>query len=230
MMTHPYRGASDVDPAAHEGGNRCLFCRTKRALARIPWRTVVVSGAVLVLTAVNATSAAVAHASLHDARKALAAATALDAARSTLHPRHPAPPAPPPPAPRLQPAPVQPQCGADWWTVGGIDRISETEFAVDRRVVNRALEQSAELMGHTRILPVRQNGNVTGVRILGVEPDSLLGRLGIQNGDALQSVNGLDITRPENALEAYGRLRTVSDVTVRLQRRGAPLSIRYHLT
>jgi general secretion pathway protein C len=81
-----------------------------------------------------------------------------------------------------------------------------------------------------RIVPETDgHGNVTGIRLLGIRPDTLMGALGFENGDALQTVNGFDMTRPERALEAYSKLRCEPELRVGLTRRGRPVVLEYHI-
>ena len=111
----------------------------------------------------------------------------------------------------------------------GIQRISATEFNIDRGVVDKILENQAELMKTARIVPEQENGKVVGIRLFGVRPDTLLGALGIQNGDRLQSINGFDMTSPEKALEAYARLRTADHMTVQINRKGSNMNLDYNI-
>lgn len=108
-----------------------------------------------------------------------------------------------------------------------IQRISATEFHVDRQVVDRVLENQAELMRSARIVPEQENGKVVGIRLFGIRPDTLLGALGMENGDRLQTINGFDMTSPEKALEAYARLRTADRLTVQINRRGQNINLDY---
>jgi general secretion pathway protein C len=111
----------------------------------------------------------------------------------------------------------------------GIQRISATEFKIDRGVVDKILENQAELMRQARIVPEQENGKMVGIRLFGVRPDTLLGALGMENGDRLQTINGFDMTSPEKALEAYARLRTADTLTVQVNRRGANTNLDYHI-
>ncbi|MBN1612265.1 MAG: general secretion pathway protein GspC [Polyangiaceae bacterium] len=110
-----------------------------------------------------------------------------------------------------------------------IQKVSDTEFNVDRGVVDKILENQAELMRSARIVPEQQDGKVVGIRMFGVRPDTLLGTLGFQNGDRLESINGFNMASPEKALEAYARLRTASALNVKISRRGQPMAIDYHI-
>ena len=50
-------------------------------------------------------------------------------------------------------------------------------------MVDKILENQAELMRQARIVPEQENGKVTGIRLFGVRADTLLGTLGMENGD-----------------------------------------------
>lgn len=110
-----------------------------------------------------------------------------------------------------------------------IQKISDTEYNIDRSVVDRILENQTELMRSARIVPEQKDGKVVGVRLFGIRPDTLLGTLGLQNGDRLESINGFNMASPEKALEAYARLRTASALNVKVNRRGSPVSVDYHI-
>ena len=111
----------------------------------------------------------------------------------------------------------------------GIQKISDTEFHIDRAVVDKILENQAELMRTARIVPEQKDGKVVGIRLFGIRPDTLLGTLGLQNGDRLEAINGFDMASPEKALEAYARLRTADALAVKVTRRGAPVTIDFKI-
>jgi general secretion pathway protein C len=110
-----------------------------------------------------------------------------------------------------------------------IQKVSETEFNVDRSVIDNVLENQATLMRSARIVPEQKDGKTVGIRLFGIRQDTLLGTLGMQNGDRLEKINGFDMASPEKALEAYARLRTATSLTVQLTRRGKPLTIEYRI-
>jgi general secretion pathway protein C len=110
-----------------------------------------------------------------------------------------------------------------------IQKVSETEFNVDRSVIDSVLENQAQLMRSARIVPEQKDGKTVGIRLFGIRQDTLLGTLGMQNGDRLEKINGFDMASPEKALEAYARLRTATSLTVQVTRRGKPLTIEYRI-
>lgn len=111
----------------------------------------------------------------------------------------------------------------------GITRAGANEFIVRRSLIDRILENQAELMRSTRIVPHTEGGRTTGVQMFGIRGNSLLGRLGMQNGDILNRINGLEIASPDRALEAYSRLRTSDHITVSVTRNGQPVNIDFNI-
>lgn len=110
-----------------------------------------------------------------------------------------------------------------------IHKVSETEFNVERSVVDQILENQAELMRSARIVPEKEGDKTVGIRLFGVRPDSLLGTLGLENGDRLQSINGFEMADPQKALEAYARLRSADRLSVSVQRKGKPMTIDFNI-
>ncbi len=106
-----------------------------------------------------------------------------------------------------------------------IKKISETEYEVDRSAVDKILADQAQLMRSARIVPEQKDGKTIGIRLFGVRPETLLGTLGIKNGDRLETINDFDMGSPEKALEAYARLRTAESLKLQVNRRGQPTTI-----
>lgn len=125
--------------------------------------------------------------------------------------------APPPPKPPTggppKPGALPPEIAA------GIQKTGERSFTVQRAALDAILAKQAELFGRLRIAPTKE-----GLRLIGVRPDSLLGTIGIQNGDHLQKINGFDIADPHAALEAYSKLMSASNLVISASRGGQPLN------
>ncbi|MGC4089791.1 MAG: type II secretion system protein GspC [Polyangiaceae bacterium] len=138
-------------------------------------------------------------------------------------------PAAAPAAPTPEAHPPQGPGGVPADIASKIQKVSDTEFNVDRQVVDKILENQAELMKSARIVPESKDGKVVGIRLFGIRPDTLLGTLGMQNGDRLEAINGFNMGSPDKALEAYARLRTASNLTVNINRRGTPTTINFNI-
>ena len=72
-------------------------------------------------------------------------------------------------------------------------------------------------------------GGTVPVTLFGIRPDTLLGVIGMENGDRLEKINGFDMGSPETALEAYARLRTADHLTVTVNRRGQTQNLDFNI-
>lgn len=111
----------------------------------------------------------------------------------------------------------------------GITRDGPNQFSLRRSTVDRILENQAELMRTTRVMPHTEGGRIVGLTMFGVRSNNLLGRIGLQNADVLTRINGLEIASPDKALEAYARLRTADRLTVSVLRNGQPVNIDFNI-
>lgn len=221
-MNHPYR---ETDSLLTECANArtCWACERRAALARAGQATRWLWTVTFLI--VQFACATIAFACVRFGASMAAAANLLERdALAMVASRSATPP------PAVTPLVAQPPPASPAWPVAlGVLKVSETEFLVDRRVVDRALESQADLTRMVRIVPESDGGKVVGIRLFGVRPGTLLYLIGFQNGDRLESVNGLDVGTPEHALEAYARFRTAPDISVVLNRRGSPTRLDYHL-
>jgi general secretion pathway protein C len=106
-----------------------------------------------------------------------------------------------------------------------IRKTGENSFDVDRSAISTIMEKQGDLMRGVRILPQKDGDKTVGLRVSGIKPTSLLGTLGIQNGDQLKGINGMDISDPQKALEAYARLQMADKISVSVVRGGKPMTI-----
>ena len=134
-----------------------------------------------------------------------------------------------PTAPTAMPAPGSRKSKVPPEIADKIHKVSETEFNVERSAIDAILENQAELMRSARIVPEKEGDKMVGIRLFGIRSDSLLGTLGMENGDRLSSINGFEMTDPQKALEAYSKLRTSDHLTVAINRRGKPMNIDFNI-
>jgi general secretion pathway protein C len=108
-----------------------------------------------------------------------------------------------------------------------IVRTSDHAFTIDRELVRRTLADPSALTGLGRALVHEENGRAVGVKLYGIRRNSILGQLGIQNGDMVRTVNGRAVTSLESAIDAYAQLRNEDRITIELDRRGSSVTIEY---
>jgi general secretion pathway protein C len=130
--------------------------------------------------------------------------------------------------PDTQPAKKEAPKNLDPAIARGIHRTSATQFEIDRGVLDKILENQAELM-KVRVVPEQDKGAPIGIRLFGIKEDSLFGAIGLENGDRIESLNGLELNSPAQALEAYARLRVAEHLRVQINRKGAEMQIDYDI-
>jgi general secretion pathway protein C len=121
---------------------------------------------------------------------------------------------PPRPSRRGMPSELQKQIES------GIEVVSANERNVDRGLVDSLIENSSSLMSQARVLPYERDGVVQGFKLYGIRRDSLLGKLGLRNGDIVNEIGGVEMTSPDRALSAYTKLRNANHLTLTFTRRG----------
>jgi general secretion pathway protein C len=144
-----------------------------------------------------------------------------------------APPPPPPaaaaPAGEEKPPPPPKSAISEEELNAGITQVSDTNYSVSRALLDKVLSAQSELMRAARVIPYEENGRVVGVKVYGIRRAALLGKLGIQNGDVLRTINGFDLSSPDSALEAYTKLRQMDQFSIAMIRRGQPRTMEYQV-
>jgi len=110
-----------------------------------------------------------------------------------------------------------------------ITDVSETEKNIDRSLIDYVLQNKGSLMQSGRVLPNIENEEVKGFKVFGIRKTSLWGKLGIQNGDIINSVNGIEFKGPESAMDAFDKLQNAGHITVNITRRGKSMNLDYNI-
>lgn len=100
---------------------------------------------------------------------------------------------------------------------------------IDRREVELAMSDLPKLMTQARAVPHMVNGAVNGFRIDYMAPASFYEKIGVQTGDILQRVNGVDIRDPGTMLNLLQQLKNERVVKLDLVRNNHPSTVTYEL-
>ena len=100
---------------------------------------------------------------------------------------------------------------------------------IDRREVELAMNDLPKLMTQARAVPHMVNGAVNGFRIDYMAPASFYERIGVQTGDILQRVNGVDIRDPGTMLNLLQQLKNERIVKLDMVRNNQPSTVTYEL-
>ncbi len=100
----------------------------------------------------------------------------------------------------------------------------EREFSradVERRIA----AETPRLLAETALIPVSEDGQVTGFTLSRLPENSLLTDLGLQAGDVLTEINGSAVDSMATLLALYARLRNESEIRATILRGGSALPL-----
>jgi general secretion pathway protein C len=111
----------------------------------------------------------------------------------------------------------------------GIKKTGEHTYEIQRGTLESVLGNMSLLSRSARIVPEIRDGKAAGFRLYSVRPDGPFAKIGMQNGDVISSINGLEITSPEKALEVYAKLKSASHLSLGLERNGQRITKDYSI-
>src|SRR5574337_722791 len=100
---------------------------------------------------------------------------------------------------------------------------------IDRREVDQAMSDLPKLLSQARAAPQMVNGAITGFRLDYIAPSSFYEKIGVQAGDVLQRVNGVDIRDPSTMLNLLQQLKNEQIVKLDVLRNNQRSTITYEL-
>ncbi len=111
----------------------------------------------------------------------------------------------------------------------GIKKIDESNYEIDKSLVEKVLLNPMAVAKGARVVPSMKNGKPDGFKLYAIRPTSAFAKLGLTNGDTLQSINGFELTSADKALEVYTKLREATSLEVEVTRRGKPVTLKYSI-
>jgi len=111
----------------------------------------------------------------------------------------------------------------------GVKKIDDSNYEIDKSLVDKVLANPMGVAKGARVVPSVKNGKPDGFKLYAIRPNSVYAKLGLANGDTLQSINGFELTSADKALEVYTKLREATRLQVEVTRRGKPMSLNYSI-
>jgi general secretion pathway protein C len=111
----------------------------------------------------------------------------------------------------------------------GVRRLASNRWQVSRATVDRSMQNMGELLMQARATPNMRNGKIEGFQLSEIQPNSLFGDLGLQNGDIITGVNGQEINDPARAMQLLELLRNQPSISLSVIRNGQPTELNFDI-
>ena len=106
----------------------------------------------------------------------------------------------------------------------------QTRWVLDKQEVQETLQNLPLLLTQARVIPhINAKGKNEGFRIVSIKPDSFYQRIGLQNGDVIQQINGIEIKDPQTFMSVFGQLKNETSITLDLIRKNQKESFSYEI-
>ncbi len=110
-----------------------------------------------------------------------------------------------------------------------IQKVGETEYNIDKREVDSALDNMNQLLTQVRAVPHFDGGRATGFRLFAIRQNSIFDQIGLRNGDIVQRINGTEINDPGKALGLFNALRDQRQLVVEILRNKEAKTLSYNI-
>jgi len=105
-----------------------------------------------------------------------------------------------------------------------VTKINDTTFEVERGLI-RELVQNAARPGMGGAVPIVVDGDVRGIRLVGIGPNSPGKAIELRSGDQITSIDGVPLKNAQQLLDLFAKLDSVSSVELGGTRAGKPLNL-----
>ena len=114
-------------------------------------------------------------------------------------------------------------------TPAGAGAVRAQRISLRRSYIEQSMQDMASLMTQVQIQPHMEDGVPAGLALSSIKPNSIFRRMGLRNGDVITGVDGNAISSVDDALKMVDSLKSASNLTVQLKRRGREKNIEYRI-
>lgn len=111
----------------------------------------------------------------------------------------------------------------------GVREVAANHFQIDRSKVDAVLSNLPQLLTQARLIPNFAGGRSDGFRLINIKPSSFYAQVGLQDGDVLRRVNGIEVNDAPNLLKAFELLRNEAQINLDLNRASQPTTLVYEI-
>lgn len=116
---------------------------------------------------------------------------------------------------------------SDEFCESGFCRKKGGDIQADRRWVDRALSTDfAKTLQDAKASPNLVNGEVKGFVLTRIRPDSVYEKMGFQDGDVVETINGIDLNDAARAIQTLNSLRQENSIELSVKRNGVTMPLK----
>jgi general secretion pathway protein C len=110
-----------------------------------------------------------------------------------------------------------------------VKKIGDDRYLVAQAEVEHSLSNLSELFTQMRAVPNMQDGKANGFRLFAIRGGSLFQKIGLQNNDIVQRINGIEINDPGKAMSLFQDLQGETRLSVDVVRGGENRTLSYEI-
>jgi general secretion pathway protein C len=103
------------------------------------------------------------------------------------------------------------------------------KITLKRSQIESSVENVNELMKQVKIRPHTENGQAAGLMLSSIQRSSIFRRMGLRSGDIITGVNGSSLVSVDDALKLYENMKSSSNMSIDIKRRGRNRTIDYNI-
>lgn len=124
-------------------------------------------------------------------------------------------------------APSSASSGAFEFSESGFTRAKDGNITADRRWVDKALTTDfAKTLQDAKASPNLVNGEVKGFVLTRIRPDSVYEKMGFQDGDVVETINGIDLNDAARAIQTLNSLKQENAIELSVKRNGVMMPLK----
>lgn len=110
-----------------------------------------------------------------------------------------------------------------------VKKIGDDRWMVAQAEVDESVSNLSDLITQLRAVPNQENGKTNGFKLFAIKRGSLFQKIGLENNDVVQRVNGIDLNDPTRAMALLQELQGQTKLSVDVVRGGETRTLTYEI-
>ena len=110
-----------------------------------------------------------------------------------------------------------------------VKKIGDDRYLVAQSEVDESLANLSDLITQLRAVPNQEGGRTNGFKVFAIQRGSLFQKIGLENNDVVQRVNGIDLNDPTRAMAVLQELQGQTKLSVDVMRGSETRTLTYEI-